>query len=63
MGALERAQALIEKADPSKTLPLCEIKEIEISREALFKIVDITEKFISLNSKVANKVTITNDII
>jgi glycerol-1-phosphate dehydrogenase [NAD(P)+] len=53
MGALERAQVLIEKADPSKTLPLCEIKEIEIGREALFKIVEITEKFISLNSKVA----------
>lgn len=52
MGALQRAQELIEAADPGKTLPLCDIKEIEIGPNALFKVGEIVERFIPLNSAI-----------
>jgi glycerol-1-phosphate dehydrogenase [NAD(P)+] len=52
MGALERAQELILKADPEKTLPACEIKHIEISPDALFTVSKVIEKFLPLNSRV-----------
>lgn len=45
MGALERAQALIEKADPERTLPLCGIKEICIGPDELLY---VRERVISL---------------
>lgn len=52
MRALERAQSLIALADPDKTLPLCEIKQIEIGPEALFSIGKIVQDFLPLNSEV-----------
>ena len=53
MGALERAQELIKQADPQLTLPLCEIKQIEIGSDTLFKICEVVEKFLPFNSTVA----------
>ena len=53
MGALEHARTLIAKADPDKTLPLCEIKQIEIGSDSLYKIADVVENFLPINSSVA----------
>lgn len=52
MGALERAFELIAAADPDKTLPLCEIKAIEIGPDALFTVGEVVQQFISLNSTI-----------
>jgi glycerol-1-phosphate dehydrogenase [NAD(P)+] len=52
MGALERAQELIEVADPGKTLPMCQIKEIEIGTDALFKVGEVAARFLPLNSSI-----------
>ena len=52
MGALERAQDLIQAADPNKTLPQCEIRQIEIGPEALFSVGEVVERFLPQNSKI-----------
>ena len=50
MGALEHARKLIEVADPGKTLPRCEIQQIEIGPEALFTVSAVVQRFLPLNS-------------
>lgn len=52
MGALEHARKLIEVVDPGKTLPRCEIKQIEIGPEALFMVEEVVQQFIPLNSAI-----------
>ena len=52
MGALEHARKLIEVVDPGKTLPRCEIKQIEIGPEALFMVEKVVQQFIPLNSTI-----------
>jgi len=52
MGALERAQELIQLADPDKTLPQCEIRQIEIGPDALFTVEHVVERFLPLDSEI-----------
>ena len=53
MSALDRARELIEKADPHKTLPQCEIKEIEIGPEAIFSVSNVTSRFVAPQAQIA----------
>jgi glycerol-1-phosphate dehydrogenase [NAD(P)+] len=53
MGALERAQALIAKADPDGILPRCEMQEIEIGPEALFSVIQVVGRYLAAGSEIA----------
>lgn len=53
MGALEQALDLIERTDPKKTLPSCDIKEIDISAQALSTVADVLGNYLTPNSNVA----------
>ena len=46
MGALERAQSLLERADPDRTLPQCKIKVIDIGPDALLKVGTLAQEVI-----------------
>lgn len=52
MGALEHARKLIEVADPGKTLPRCEIQQIEIGPEALFTVAAVVQRFLPPTSTI-----------
>lgn len=51
--ALDRARELIEKADPLKTLPRCEIAEIEIGPGAIFHITNVMKRFVAPQAQIA----------
>ncbi len=53
MGALERAQQLIAETDPNKTLPPCEMREIEIGADALFTVRKVLGHYLKAGVEIA----------
>lgn len=52
MGALERAQVLLQRADPDHTLPACKIRVIDIGPESLEKVGQLAQELLPAGSEV-----------
>lgn len=52
MGALERAQDLLQRADPEQTLPPCKIRAIDIGPHSLEKVAQLTQEIVPAGSEI-----------